>query len=140
MPYANTFVKYNLLRPTEIDYIICKISQVDIPSQSFGGHQSRIGPRWKYVSNRRYYFTYRPNFQRLKNGQLSTGANWNFNNDWTIPGSTNANPPPDNTYGPLMDTGQALGNDSPFAGPGASSSTGVTLPTDRQVRLLKVLI
>ena len=36
--------------------------------------------------------------------------------------STNPNPPPDNTYGPMIDTGQALGNDSPF-GPGASSST-----------------
>ena len=123
MPYANTFVKYNLLRPTEIDYIIYafhrwtyQVSPMEDISHGLvpGGSTYQTGDTVSRID---------PAFQRLKNGKLSTGANWNFNNDWTIPGSTNANPPADNTYGPLIDTGQSLGNDSPFAGPGASSST-----------------
>ena len=123
MPYANTFVKYNLLDNTKIDYIIYAFHrwtyQVN-PLQDLshgavpGGSTYMTGDTLSRIDAA---------FVRLKQGKLSRGGNWNFNADWTIPGSTNANPPADNTYGPMIDTGQVLGSDSPFAGPGASSST-----------------
>ena len=123
MPFANTSVKYNLLDNTKIDYIIYAhkrwtydtnpmkdISHGDVP----GGTTYIVGPTGSRIDGA---------FTRLKTGKLSDGSTPSWNTNWTVPASQNLLPPADNVYGPMVTTGGALGSDSPFAGPGASSST-----------------
>ena len=124
MPFANTYVAYNLLRPAEIDYIVYAYHRWTYQVSPLRDHGHAEIPGGQTFQSGDTVSRIDPAFQRLKAGKLSDGSNAVFNEDWVVPASTNITPLSDGQYGPTQAiTSQSLGSDSPFAGPGASSST-----------------
>ena len=128
-PFANTYVAYNLLRSNEIDYIVYAYHRWTYQVNPLRDHGHNVIPGGQNFQTGDTVSRIDPAFQRLKAGKLSDGSNANFNENWTVPASTNIVPPSDGGYGPVQAiTSQSLGSDSPFAGPAASSSTGGYIP------------